>query len=78
MIFRAAYENVGPKEDIPIQEFMDHLPPEVTLELSVLSFVVYEHVLTLTHRLLAADYLDGKGQPLPIQAIINPYPSRLV
>ncbi|KAG5643629.1 hypothetical protein DXG03_000554 [Asterophora parasitica] len=33
MAFRAHYETVGAKEDIPVHEFMERLPPEIVLEL---------------------------------------------
>jgi len=33
MSFKSHYETVGPKEDIPIQEFMERIPREVALEL---------------------------------------------
>ncbi|KAF8068877.1 BTB/POZ protein [Lyophyllum atratum] len=33
MAFRAHYETVGPKEDIPVHEYMERLPPEIVLEL---------------------------------------------
>ncbi|KAJ7148746.1 BTB/POZ protein [Mycena crocata] len=33
MSFKAHYETVGPKEEIPVQEFMDRIPPEIVLEL---------------------------------------------
>jgi hypothetical protein len=33
MAFRAHYETVGPKEDIPVNELMERLPPEIVLEL---------------------------------------------
>jgi transcription elongation factor B subunit 1 len=33
MAFRAYYESVGPKEEVPVQEFMERIPPEVALEL---------------------------------------------
>ncbi|KAJ6629338.1 hypothetical protein B0H10DRAFT_1939744 [Mycena sp. CBHHK59/15] len=33
MAFKAHYEHVGPKEEIPVQEFMDRVPPEIVLEL---------------------------------------------
>ncbi|KII85435.1 hypothetical protein PLICRDRAFT_44738 [Plicaturopsis crispa FD-325 SS-3] len=33
MAFKATYENAGPKEEVPVNEFMERLPPEVTLEL---------------------------------------------
>ncbi|KAJ3562996.1 hypothetical protein NP233_g9225 [Leucocoprinus birnbaumii] len=33
MSFKSYYETVGPKEDIPIQEFQDRIPREVVLEL---------------------------------------------
>lgn len=36
MSFKAYYENVGPKEEVPIQEFMERIPPEIVLELCVL------------------------------------------
>ncbi|KAK2462795.1 hypothetical protein APHAL10511_005186 [Amanita phalloides] len=33
MCFRAHYEGVGPKEEIPIHEMIERLPPEIVLEL---------------------------------------------
>jgi transcription elongation factor B subunit 1 len=33
MAFRAHYENVGPREEIPVNEIMERLTPEVVLEL---------------------------------------------
>ncbi|KAJ3899097.1 BTB/POZ protein [Lentinula edodes] len=33
MSFKAYYSNVGPKEEIPVNEFMERLPPEIVLEL---------------------------------------------
>jgi hypothetical protein len=33
MSFKAHYETVGPKEDIPLHEFMERLPREIVLEL---------------------------------------------
>jgi transcription elongation factor B subunit 1 len=33
MAFKAHYETVGPKEEIPVNEFMERLPPEIVLEL---------------------------------------------
>ncbi|KAE9393915.1 hypothetical protein BT96DRAFT_828476 [Gymnopus androsaceus JB14] len=33
MSFKAHYSNVGPKEDIPVHELMERLPPEIILEL---------------------------------------------
>jgi len=33
MSFRAHYETVGPKEEIPVQDFMERVPPEIVLEL---------------------------------------------
>jgi transcription elongation factor B subunit 1 len=33
MTFKAHYEKAGPKEEIPVQEFMDRIPPEIALEL---------------------------------------------
>ncbi len=35
MCFKSHYENVGPKEDIPIKEFLERIPPEIVLELCV-------------------------------------------
>ncbi|RDB30043.1 Elongin-C [Hypsizygus marmoreus] len=32
MAFRAHYESLGPKEDIPVNEFLERLPPEIVLE----------------------------------------------
>ncbi|KAK7457106.1 elongin C [Stygiomarasmius scandens] len=31
--FKAYYSNVGPKEEIPVNEFMERIPPEIVLEL---------------------------------------------
>jgi transcription elongation factor B subunit 1 len=36
MGFKAHYESVGSKEEIPVNDFMDRIPPEIVLELSVL------------------------------------------
>lgn len=33
MSFKAHYETVGPKEDIPLHELMERLPREIILEL---------------------------------------------
>jgi elongin-C len=33
MSFRAYYENVGPKEDVPVHEITERIPPEIVLEL---------------------------------------------
>ncbi|KAI6169632.1 BTB/POZ protein [Pisolithus thermaeus] len=33
MAFKALYENAGPKEEIPLNEFTERIPPEVALEL---------------------------------------------
>jgi len=35
MVFRSSYENAGPKEDIPVQDLIERIPPEVALELLV-------------------------------------------
>jgi hypothetical protein len=39
MAFKAHYETVGPKEEIPVHELMDRIPPEIVLELSVVHFL---------------------------------------
>ena len=31
--FRPYYETIGKKEDIPVHEFMEHIPPEIVLKL---------------------------------------------
>lgn len=60
MAFKKAYENAPPKEEIPVNEFLERIPTELALELQVV----------LTHlpkgfanwdwcRLLVADYLEG-------------------
>lgn len=41
MSFKAHYETVGPKDEIPVNEFMDRIPPEIVLELYVLAFPRY-------------------------------------
>ena len=33
MSFKAHYESVGPKEDVPVKEFLERIPPEIVLEL---------------------------------------------
>lgn len=33
MAFKAHYETVGPKEEVPVNEFMERIPPEIVLEL---------------------------------------------
>ncbi|TFK34694.1 BTB/POZ protein [Crucibulum laeve] len=33
MCFKAHYETVGPKEDIPVSDYMERVPPEIVLEL---------------------------------------------
>lgn len=33
MAFKAHYETVGPKEEVPLGEFMERLNPEIVLEL---------------------------------------------
>ncbi|KAF9465470.1 BTB/POZ protein [Collybia nuda] len=33
MMFRAHYENVGPREEVPVNEIMERLTPEIVLEL---------------------------------------------
>ena len=48
MAFRACYENAGPKEDIPVQDFMERIPPEVALELSVLDASPSQHTCSLS------------------------------
>ena len=35
MGFKAHYESVGSKEEIPVNDFMERIPPEIVLELSV-------------------------------------------
>jgi len=37
MAFKTYYETIGAKEDIPIKEFIDRIPPEIVLDL----YVVY-------------------------------------
>ncbi|KAJ6555085.1 BTB/POZ protein [Mycena vulgaris] len=33
MSFKAHYANAGQRDEIPVQEFMDRIPPEIVLEL---------------------------------------------
>lgn len=33
MCFKAHYEKVGPKEEVPVNEFLERIPPEIVLEL---------------------------------------------
>ena len=32
MCFKSHYQTVGPKEDIPVQEMQERIPPEIVLE----------------------------------------------
>jgi len=38
MCFKSQYEHVGPKEEIPLKEFQERIPPEIVLELCVHTF----------------------------------------
>lgn len=38
MCFKAHYQNVGPKEDVPVQEMQERIPPEIVLEVWVVLF----------------------------------------
>lgn len=71
MSFRAHYETVGPKEEIPVHEFMERIAPEIVLELLVPPNHYARKDLNsdtqIPPRLLAADYQDGK-------AILTPAP----
>lgn len=33
MCFKTYYEKVGPKDDIPVKEMLERIPPEIVLEL---------------------------------------------
>lgn len=33
MSFKTYYESVHPKEDVPVKEFLERIPPEIVLEL---------------------------------------------
>ncbi|KAF8184844.1 BTB/POZ protein [Pholiota molesta] len=33
MSFKTYYESVNPKEDVPVKEFLERIPPEIVLEL---------------------------------------------
>jgi hypothetical protein len=48
MAFRSCYENAGPKEDVPVMDFTERIPPEVALELLVfVSLVKVESSISL-------------------------------
>ena len=70
MAFRKTYEDAGPKEEVPVNEFMERLPPEVALELlvhrafSLIPFPPDCQYLILV-RLLLADYLEGMSDEPP-------------
>lgn len=49
MSFKAYYSNVGPKEEIPVNELTERLPPEIVLELSVTFF---HHPISITLTIL--------------------------
>jgi transcription elongation factor B subunit 1 len=64
MCFKSQYEHVGPKEDIPLKEFLERIPPEIVLELCVHTFTFFAEVritvkFSFVFRLLAADYQES-------------------
>lgn len=38
MAFKAHYETVGPKDEIPVNEILERIPPEIVLELYAFLF----------------------------------------
>lgn len=65
MSFKTYYETVNTKDDVPVKEFMERIPPEIVLELSV-NAQIFALALTLTFRftrLLAADYQESMLLP---------------
>ena len=59
MCFKSQYENIGPKEDIPLKEFQERIPPEIVLELCVHTFTFFVVKVSFVFRLLAADYQES-------------------
>ncbi|KIJ95832.1 hypothetical protein K443DRAFT_682708, partial [Laccaria amethystina LaAM-08-1] len=56
MCFKTHYESAATKEDIPANEFMERVPPEIILELFV--FSLPPRWADKSGRLLAADYQE--------------------
>jgi hypothetical protein len=52
MSFRAHYETVGPKEEIPVHEFMERIAPEIVLELLVPRIIMHGKILILIPKFL--------------------------
>ncbi|KAF8995997.1 hypothetical protein BDQ17DRAFT_1250134, partial [Cyathus striatus] len=42
MAFKAHYETLGPKEEVPVTEYTERLPLEITLELFVVPYSLIE------------------------------------
>ena len=49
MSFKSHYESVGPKEDIPVRDFLERIPPEIVLELYSTSSMVVHNELRYLH-----------------------------
>ena len=64
MSFKTYHESVGgAKEEISVNDFMERIPPEIVLELSVLilpSVKNRNHLFLFLFRLLAADYQESE------------------
>lgn len=58
MCFKAHYQH-SKKEEVPIHEFIERIPPEIVLELCV-SLAFRVPTKDYLCRLLAADYLDSE------------------
>jgi len=43
MSFKAHYETVGPKEEIPVNEILERIPPEIVLELYAVWYPSVRH-----------------------------------
>ncbi len=59
MCFKAHYQH-SKKEEVPIHEFIERIPPEIVLELCVSSLAFRVPTNVYLSRLLAADYLDSE------------------
>jgi hypothetical protein len=63
MCFKTYYEKVGRKEEIPVREMQERIPPEIVLELCVFPLPIVRslpEIICLYQSLLAADYQDSE------------------
>ncbi|KAJ8456647.1 hypothetical protein ONZ45_g18638 [Pleurotus djamor] len=74
MAFKAHYQKAGPKEDVPVQEFIERIPPELVLEL-LLAADYQESVLALA---LLETLVQSCGYPFHLQISTKEFLNELV